>query len=322
MRSSTFLTRVSYASIALGLALTSSVAPAGAGSEPERIDDLRMLGTHNSYHVRPARELVPGEPADYAHLPVDEQLDLGIRSLELDAYNAGDFPVSHSLLVDDQSTCLILQKCLRTVARWSRDHPQHEPLVLFFEPKLLPTNSNPSVQAAIDAAATEKGITSWDAAGLDRIDTLVRGVFGRSLITPDQVRGNRKTLRDAVRADGWPTVKASRGKVLVTLIGEPELRDLYKAGAPSLEGRAMFVDSNPREPSAAVLSMDVPEPARFARLLPQHFLIKTRADADGKEARANDHTRADAAIASGAQIIVTDYPVADPTIGPYVVTLP
>ncbi len=254
--------------------------------------------------------------------PIDQQLDLGIRSLELDAYNAGDLPVFHSLLVDDQSTCLILQECLRTIARWSRDHPQHEPLVLFFEPKPLPTNSNPSVQAAIDTAAAEKGITAWDAAGLDRIDSLLRDTFGKRLITPDQVRGKQKTLRDAVVKDGWPTVKSSRGKVLVTLIGEPAIRELYKTGAPSLQGRAMFVDSNSREPSAAVLSMDVPEPQRFPKLIAQHFLVKTRADADGKEARANDHTRADAAIASGAQIIVTDYPVADPTIGPYVVTLP
>jgi hypothetical protein len=69
-----------------------------------------------------------------------------------------------------------------------------------------------------------------------------------------------------------------------------------------------------------VLSADVPEPERFRRRLRQHYLIKTRADADGKEARANDRTRADAALASGAQVVVTDYPVPDPLVGPYVVT--
>ena len=323
VRSSNLLTRLGDASIAMVLALTVSVAPAGAGGNgPDRLDDLRMLGTHNSYHQRPARELVPGEPADYAHPPLDAQLDAGIRSLELDAYNAPTFPVFHSLIVDTASSCPTLEECLATIDTWSREHPKHEPLVLFFDPKVLPTNTNPNAQAAIDAAAAEQSITAWDAAGLDRVDALLRDTFGKRLITPDQVRGTRKTLREAVRKDGWPTVKDSRGKVLVTLIGEPALRDLYKVGAPSLQGRAMFVDSNPREPSAAVLSMDVPEPQRFAKLTAQHFLVKTRADADGKEARANDHTRADAAIASGAQIIVTDYPVADPTIGPYVVTLP
>jgi hypothetical protein len=309
------------ASVTVFAALASGTA-AGAGGGQNRIDDLRMLGTHNSYHLRPAREIVPGEPADYAHPPIDVQLDQGLRSFELDAYNAGDFPVFHSLIVDTQSTCPTLDSCLDSIATWSREHPKHEPLVLFFEPKLLPTNSNPDVQAAIDTAAAEQGITNWDAAGLDRIDALMRETFGKRLITPDQVRGKQKTLRDAVRKDGWPTVKDSRGKVLVTLIGQPTIRELYKAGAPSLQGRAMFVDSNPREPSAAVLSMDVPEPQRFEQLTAQHFLVKTRADADGKEARANDHTRADAAIASGAQVIVTDYPVPDPTIGPYVVTLP
>jgi hypothetical protein len=71
-----------------------------------------------------------------------------------------------------------------------------------------------------------------------------------------------------------------------------------------------------------VISADVPQPERFRRLTRRHFLVKTRADADGEQARANDQTRADAALASGAQIVVTDYPVPDHTIGPYFVELP
>ena len=196
----------------MAVALTVSVAPAGAGSGPDRIDDLRMLGTHNSYHLRPARELIPGEPADYAHPPLDVQLDAGIRSLELDAYNSPTFPVLHSLLVDTLSSCPTLEDCLATIDTWSREHPKHEPLVLFFEPKVLPTNSNPSVQAAIDASAAEQSITAWDAAGLDRVDPLTRDTFSKRLITPDQVRGKQKTLRDAVRKDGWPTVKESAAR--------------------------------------------------------------------------------------------------------------
>jgi hypothetical protein len=50
--------------------------------------------------------------------------------------------------------------------------------------------------------------------------------------------------------------------------------------------------------------------------------VKTAADADAVEARANNLTRATTALASGAQVIATDYPVPDPTIGPYVVQFP
>lgn len=305
--------------------LVLGAAPVLAGGDGQkRLDDVSLLGTHNSYHLRPERELIPGEPADYAHGPLDVQLDeQGIRSLELDAFDGPAFPVFHSLLVDTESSCPTLEECFAIVDDWSRAHPDHEPLVLFVEPKPLPTNDDPTVQAVIDNAAAEQGLTNWDAAGLDRVDDLVRDTFGKQLITPDEVRGKRKTVREAVRSGtGWPTLAKARGRVLVTLIGEPEIRALYTSDSPTLEARAMFVDSEGNEPFAAVVSADRPKPKRFRRLVRDHYLVKTRADADGKEARANDHTRADTALSSGAQVVVTDYPVPDPAIGPYEVTLP
>jgi hypothetical protein len=298
-------------------------AAAAPNAGPARLDDMRVLGTHNSYHLRPDREITPGEPADYEHAPLDVQLSKqGIRSFEIDAFNGPKFPVLHSLIVDSASTCPNLVVCFGTIEHWSAAHPRHEPLVLFVEAKVLPTNTNAAVQTAIDAAAAEQGITAWDAAGFARLDALVRHVFGRTLITPDDVRGKRRTLRDAVVRDGWPTLAKSRGKVLVTLIGADAERDLYRADAPSLEGKAMFVNAKPTDPSAAIISRDVPDAkAGIPALVRNHFIVKTRADADAIEARANDHTRAVRALRSGAQIIVTDYPVPDPTIGPYEVSL-
>ncbi len=114
--------------------------------------DVQMLGTHNSYHLRPDREVAPTEPANYEHPPLDVQLeDQGIRSLEIDAYDGPDLPVFHSLIVDDRSTCPTLAECLDIVATWSKRNPGHVPLVLFVEPKALPTNTNPDIQAVIDA---------------------------------------------------------------------------------------------------------------------------------------------------------------------------
>ena len=55
------------------------------------------------------------------------------------------------------------------------------------------------------------------------------------------------------------------------------------------------------------------------------YLVRTRADADTVEARTGDTTRRDAALASGAQWVSTDYPApgtADRFGTDYVVSLP
>ena len=185
------------------------------------------------------------------------------------------------------------------------------------EPKPLPTNPNPGIQSIIDNVVAEQGLANWDAAGFERIGTTLRDVFRRKLVTPDEVRGKRATLRDAILRDGWPTLGKLRGRVLVVLNVAGELRDLYLAGAPSLQKRAMFVPSAPTQPSAAIVKRDVPQPNEVPKLVQLNYFVKTRADADAVEARARDLTRATAAITSGANLVATDYPVPDPTIGDY-----
>jgi hypothetical protein len=270
--------------------------------------------------------VTPGEGADYEHAPLTTQLERqGVRNLELDAYNAADLPVFHSLIVDTESQCAGLGDCFAEIAAWSRSHRDHVPLVLFVEPKPVPTNDNPAIQAVIDLEAERLGIDDWDLDGIEAIDALARKTFGKRILTPDEVRGKRSTLRDAVLRDGWPTLDETRGNVLIVLnvAGLPELGDLYLEGHPSLRGRAMFVPSEPGDDFAAFVKRDVPSPAKIRALVRRNFLVSTRTDANGLEARANDPTRAQAALRSGAQVVVTDYPVDDPSTGTgYVVELP
>jgi hypothetical protein len=61
---------------------------------------------------------------------------------------------------------------------------------------------------------------------------------------------------------------------------------------------------------------------RIQKLVKAGFLVRTRADADTAEARANDPARRDKALASGAQFVSTDYPDPDPALSPYRVRLP
>ena len=57
--------------------------------------------------------------------------------------------------------------------------------------------------------------------------------------------------------------------------------------------------------------------ARIQDLVKAGFLVRTRADADTMEARKNDPTRRERALASGAQFISTDYPEPNPAFSPY-----
>ena len=62
----------------------------------------------------------------------------------------------------------------------------------------------------------------------------------------------------------------------------------------------------------------------IAELVRMGYLVRTRTDADTKEARANNTTRRDAMIASGAQVLSTDYPQVEPApwSGHFSVALP
>ena len=60
---------------------------------------------------------------------------------------------------------------------------------------------------------------------------------------------------------------------------------------------------------------------RIGQAVRAGFIVLTRADEDTREARGNTMTRRDAAFASGAQIVQTNFVSADPAIGNYRVSL-
>lgn len=272
-----------------------------------RMNQIQVVGTHNSYHVRPSdaalslyTKIVGGAEAwDYSHAPLDVQLDRGVRSFELDIHNQeGGYGVFHAPYVDYGSTCERFVQCLETVKAWSDAHPKHVPISFLLEIKdegyvLDPRNIKPP-----------------DAAALDRLDAEVRSVFPEDrLVTPDLVRGDAPSLEAAVRERGWPELGAVRGRVMFVLHERGETRRLYTEGRPSLEGRAMFVRSDEGRPDAAVLIVDRPDIAKIQRLVSKGYFVRTRADA-GLRVRGTD--RREAALASGAHIVSTDFPPGEP----------
>ena len=318
-----------------------------------RINQIQVLASHNSYHVQARPELFAAirafDPAladslEYTHGPLRRQLSRqGIRQIELDVFADpegglyadraglrvfGQDPIGPDALqrpgmkvlhvqdLDFESTCLTLERCLRQLRRWSDDNPRHLPIVVQIEPKddVLPDLGLGFVEP-IPFRSPE----------FDDLDAEIRSVLGDRLITPDDVRGRRDSLEQAVLEDGWPTLGQARGRFLFALdTGGPKL-DAYVAGHPALEGRVAFTDSAPGTPEAGYLVLNDPIGGgdEIRDVVARGYLVRTRADADTEQARTGDTTMRDAAFTSGAQYVSTDYEVPDRLFGTgYVADLP
>ncbi len=85
----------------------------------------------------------------------------------------------------------------------------------------------------------------------------------------------------------------------------------------------LFTNSVPGQPDAAFLERNEGPTAEIRALVKQGYLVRARNDSDTKEARADDTTVRDAMIASGAQLLSTDYPENEPArwLGHYAVAL-
>lgn len=332
--------------------------PSGGHPRPEpprlRMNDVQVLASHNSYHVEPEApllELLRGALGDeaangfqYTHMPLADELDHGVRQVELDVFVddpaggryaepklvpiAGIAPpdpamatpglkVFHVQEVDFRSTCPTFVGCLTQIEEWSDAHPRHLPIVIQLEPK--------------DETIPDPGLgfvtpVPWSADAFADVEAAITSVFHRrDVITPREVRGRAPTLREGVLRDQWPTLDKARGRVMFMLDNTGEERDMYRALRPDVDDRLIFVPAQPPDDDAAVVVVNDPvrDGARIRQLVAQGFLVRTRADADTVQARSGDTTMGDAAWASGAHFVSTDYVVPDERLGTgYVVELP
>jgi hypothetical protein len=319
------------------------------------LNQVQVLATHNSYHIEPEPALLAVlkafsplfEQIEYTHVPLPQQFEeQGIRALELDVFadplgrlfsrrgglvaigkdpesgipalDEPGFKVFHIQDLDFQSVCLTFVECLEQVRDWSDAHPQHLPLMIQIEAKddFIPNTLGLTFAVPIPIGTAE----------LDALDAEILTVFPEErLITPDEIRNGEATLEQGVLEHGWPTLGEARGRIIFTLDNGGAKRAAYRAGRPNLEGRVLFTPSSPGEPDAAFIKENDPEddPARIPGLVAAGYVVRTRADGDTIEARTGDVTQREAALASGAQWVSTDYPVPDPDFGTnYFVTIP
>jgi Phosphoinositide phospholipase C, Ca2+-dependent len=345
---------------ALLLPILAGCSDSSDSSPPVVVDDLRMnqvqyLGTHNSYHIAPRADLfelllafIPdvAPTLDYTHIPLQEQFETqGIRQIELDIFDdpegglyanrpaltlLGEDPASgipeldepglkvlHVQEIDYETTCYTFVSCLEEIKEWSDANPGHLPIMVLVEAKDDPIPDPVNLGFVTPLPFGE--------AALNRIDAEIRSVFPpEQLLVPDDVRGDFATLEAAILTDGWPRLSQARSKIMFGLDNGGEKRDTYIVGHPSLEGRVLFTDSPPGSPEAAFLKRNDPlgDPGEIESLVEQGYMVRTRADADTVQSRTNDTTQRDAALASGAHFISTDYPAPDLRFSDYQVRLP
>jgi hypothetical protein len=332
--------RVRGLTAAAMLALAGCSTVPTAGESALRINQIQAIGTHNSYkQAMPKAELAiirernaaAAMSLDYGHRTIAEQLDAGARQLELDPTDdpVGDVftrPLMFSILkerglpvpdydlsdlakpgikaihapdIDFRSHCLLFADCLRQAKAWSDRNPDHAPILIMINPK--------SEGVSWPGAAK---VRPWDKDSFERMEQDILSVFPRRrIITPDEVRGNRETLREAVLAGGWPTMDKARGRVIFAMDLSPAANAPYAVGHASLKGRVAFINTHPDAPEAAYFTMNdaIKDQALIQERVRAGFLVRTRADADTREARTGDTTRREAALSSGAQYISTDY---------------
>ncbi|HLJ88783.1 MAG TPA: phosphatidylinositol-specific phospholipase C1-like protein [Candidatus Angelobacter sp.] len=359
-----------------------AASQSGAGSQDDKVhvNQIQVIGSHNSYHIGMGanemkflrqRNAQAAVGLDYSHPALDVQFNQGIRQIELDVFSDAKggryshpawprlmrqgglepdpdfdpqhlfdkpgFKVMHVQDLDYRSNCEPFTSCLQVVRSWSQAHPNHLPLFLLIETKEgwerqdFMTKPEPFTTEVFDA-----------------LDAEIRSVFHENeIITPDRIRGNHSTLEEAVLTDGWPTLREARGKVIF-LMDQRKARDAYIQGHPSLRGRIIFTNALPGEPDAAFVEVNDPQeiqeakeaseknetpdakeakkedpkPSRIPELIKKGYLVRTRTDADLVQARKNDTSTREAAMASGAQMLSTDFPFSDKADTGYAVDFP
>ena len=328
-----------------------------AESASLRWNQIQVIGTHNSYHLAPEAKILElisltgrqvAQAIDYSHAPLTQQFsEHGIRQIELDLYadpEGGlyskpigkqlarvteedprmpfDFQkvmtqpgikVIHAPGFDYATTVPTLKAGLEEVVRWSAANPDHLPILILLELK--------------ESATGPSGVKPlpFDEAMLEQLDQEIRDtVPAQQLITPDWIRGESETLRDAIVNRGWPKLDEVRGRLMFALDNTDSVRQRYLQKSETLRDRMMFVSVDESHPAAAWMKLNDPigDFEKIQRCVQQGFLVRTRADTDTRQSRSNDTTMRDKAFASGAQFISTDYPVPDARWSEYRVCWP
>lgn len=303
------------------------------------LQDIQVIGSHNSYKIAIEKPLwdslsqldsAKAISLQYGHPSITEQLDLGLRNLELDIFYdpqgghytnpqgiqmvmaKGDIPLAYDIDkklnepglkmfhiqdIDFRSHHLLFKDGLQELKQWSDAHPGHWPIIVL-------------INAKDSQVSGTRSPLKYTKAALDSVDMEISQVFPlEQLLIPDTVRGDFENLEASVLQGGWPTLEACKGKFLFVLDEKEDKIRRYLDGHAALKNRIMFVNSKEGNPEAGfrIVNNPIKDFEYIQALVKKGYLVRTRADANTVEARKHDYTRFERAKQSGAQVISTDY---------------
>jgi hypothetical protein len=262
-----------------------------------RLHHVQVKGTHNSYHQRPETTIHPTH--EYSHAPLDVQLETqNVRTFELDLHRFDDsFEVFHLALVDDVSSCALFADCLSVIQTWSASKPDHLPIFVWMEMK-----------SGMDGAPLES---------LLMIEDEIKAVIpDEQLLTPELVRGEYSSVREALDTVGWPTLGEVRGKVMFIILNNGEHTGPYTNDFTSLNNRILFpraASSQYGMPWAAVEKLSTGSADGIAQTAgAANMLVAANVCSAGDE-DSSCYASLEAGITNGLHMLKDDfpYPVAD-----------
>ena len=305
----------------------------------QKLNQTQIIGSHNSYKSAIAPEILTylrgmnaktAQGLEYEHVPLEKQLDMGLRNLELDVFHdpqggrytqpkgieiikKGGNPnftfdlenkltlpglkMFHVQDLDFQSHYLVFAEALQALKKWSNAHPDHHPIFILVNAKDDPI---PNTVRPLPFTAT----------ALDSIDLEIRTHLGlEKLIIPDQVKGSFASLEIGALNGNWPALDQAKGKFLFVLDESEEKIRTYLTKKPGLANAVFFVNLKEGNPEAGfrIINDPVKNEAYIQELVQKGYMIRTRSDSGTEEARNEDYTQFEKAKSSGAQVISTDY---------------
>lgn len=284
-------------------------------AESIKFNEVAFIGTHNSYRIGSGESyeklfeaidvlsfgLISEEGADFSCDTITQQLQVGLRNLEIDIQtidNKGEisFVVSHQPYLDNLSSCYDLALALKEIKLWSDNNPGHMPVSVIIEPKALTLPIDNMRGFSYDYALC--------------LDELLRQVLGETLLTPADMLGDYKSFYEMRMADDWLSLDKTQGKVLV-LLHDCGVTDKYIKSDESIKTQAMFPmlrygDRNKSYASFIIENDPKRAASRQGETIDKYNLIvRTRADSFLNFSEE----KYDLVMQGSSQIISTDYPV-------------
>lgn len=277
-----------------------------------KYNQVQFLATHNSYKRGSSESLekminivskvgiYSANEFNYAFETLTEQLNAGIRSIELDVVpikidGSIQFICCHTVGIDMNSSCLNLDLALEEIALWSKNNPGHMPISVLIEPK--------------DENMPVKGLRAMTLKNANLLDSKIKAAFGKNLLTPADMMGKHASLGAMRKANDWLPLGDTLGKVMV-LLHSCTVTQRYINQDKALRSQSMFPMLRYADRDKDYASFMLINKAKTARQQNSELIDKNNLIVRIRLDIWPQHTKEEYndGIKSGSQILTTDYP--------------